>query len=244
MTRSLVLHPWEVLGAQDSRVTRLLRKIPYDKRIGNPGRHGLEYHQGFYTTTVDGVVHELCDWSVDALAAQSTLKPGDAFWGKEPFAPRIDPDGCWDPNPRYVKYRYDHTDDPELWKSPHDPMDWHYWPEKWVQARLMPEWATRTRGVVESVGVRGLRDYSGADCYAWGVPAEQSCPARWECFSTSWPGVGARRDEVSNAAGGRPFRECGCLLEGADAAFKGQWGDSYEAFFYFEYVVKIDILEH
>ena len=151
--KGFYLRPWEADRAHDGRATSILRMIPFDRRIGDPSRHDLDYLSGFYTTTADGKSYDLCEWSLEDLVNQCRLKAGQSYRVKESYAPRFDASGRrFDRNRRYVKYRGDYLGD-ESYKSPRDPMDFHLWPDRWIPGARMKAWATRTVLEVESVKV-------------------------------------------------------------------------------------------
>lgn len=85
----------------------------------------------------------------------------------------------------------------------------------WRSAATMPRWASRFPSlVVESRRFCRLSRLAGEDAWLAGSEGRPDCPHRWECGNEhAWPGLGAHPDPLSNAAGGRPYRECSCAME-------------------------------
>lgn len=141
-------------------------------------------------------------------------RPGDKLWVRETCylrperTRRMMREGAdtWPP----VFYRADMSDGDVEWCKEHG------W--KPTPSIHMPRWACRLILEITEVRAQRLQDISTSDCIHEGIE-EPRCSLAADCFSENWPGVGAIPDELSNAAGGRPWRECSCAVE----SFKDLW---------------------
>lgn len=95
---------------------------------------------------------------------------------------------------------------------------------RWRPATQMPTWAARYRIRIEAVRVRRVREIATTEAFAAGIEVpESACSFAGECGSGRWPGVGAMPAPEASLAGGKPWRECSCVVE----AFRRLW-DSTE----------------
>jgi hypothetical protein len=92
-----------------------------------------------------------------------------------------------------------------------------YWVSEYVDgvryypASQMPRNRSRITLTLTKVRTLKLGDLGTDEAFRQGVTVPSSCSKAWECSRGSWPGLGAWSDGLSSA-GGRPWKECRCVL--------------------------------
>jgi|GEM_PF-3188986 len=70
--------------------------------------------------------------------------------------------------------------------------------------------------VVEVLPPVQFKTLDGTSAVLAGFLPDNDCPQRWECESEHGYGLGSFEDDLSNAAGGKPWQECHCALAAMD----------------------------
>jgi hypothetical protein len=95
----------------------------------------------------------------------------------------------------------------------------------------MPRSRSRITLTLTKVRTLKLGDVGTEDAFRKGMTAPSSCSKSYECSHPGWPGLGAWEDLVSSAAGGRPWKECWCVLPNPKEYWEGRrlaWDESME----------------
>ena len=162
------------------------------------------------------------------LASYNPLgRPGSLLWVRETF--------------QLLQFHTDwesgHVDDWEHWDGKLPSSNPHFyktvyradghWPDHpddrgfpWRPSVQMPRWASRLTLVIEDVRAERVGQLSSKDAFAEGLTLDGSdCPHARDCSGQCRFGLGCHEDEASNMAGGKPWRECGCIVD----RFRESW---------------------
>ena len=168
---------------------------------------------------VDGHPDDIETWGVVGEPMRCPYgEPGDRLWVRETWSP--DHAAFYPHFP--VVYRADGTvSDWQIEKGTVESPEagGERFPFRWRSPIHMPRWASRITLEITGVRVERLNDISTNDAYAEGVRIGDKCSNSWECESDSSFGIGSFRDDLSKAAGGRPWKECWCLVP----AYRALW---------------------
>lgn len=160
----------------------------------------------------------------DGCGGESLYSPwsvGDLIWCRETWAPDDDLESYWGGIEAF-------PEDAQTWESMKfraTACDFELKTTKWRPSIHMPKWACRCWKEITDVRVQRIQEISEEDAKAEGVPFCEKCD---KPYSGQW-GRGAIDDELSNAAGGRPWRDCYGICQGRTykEEFRDNWNSIY-----------------